>query len=232
MIFKKAAIIGCGGIAVNLAPALSRIMDVVLVDGDKYEPKNVTRQFPALHSTENKAKVLASMIGENTLMEVECIELFVKDGQIVNEDAWKGVDLIIGCVDNNASRLILLDLADEFRTVCILGGNEHEDGEAHCFIPGIYNPMDHFEFPHGEKTPWACNSDKNIEENPQTPLANIMAASAIFHILLSLQKVKKPENAVVHSRLEPLSSTYARAKDLLKLASKATIAEPAEEVAV
>ena len=62
MKFKKAAIVGCGGIAVNLAPGLSRLMDVVLIDGDKYEPKNVTRQFPAMHSAANKAETLALML--------------------------------------------------------------------------------------------------------------------------------------------------------------------------
>jgi molybdopterin/thiamine biosynthesis adenylyltransferase len=212
MKFKKAAIVGCGGIAVNLAPGLSRLMDVVLIDGDKYEPKNVTRQFPAMHSAANKAETLALMLRPNTTMGITSIPEFIKDSMILNDSRFEGVDLIIGCVDNNSSRLILMDLADEMDATCILAGNEHEDGEAHCFIPGVHNPLEHFEFPEGERTPWGCNTDEVIEKYPQTPLANIMAASAVFHILLSLEKVKKPTNAVVHSRLEPLSSTFKRAK--------------------
>jgi len=213
--FKKAAIIGCGGIATNLAPALSRIMDVVLFDGDKYEPKNVSRQFPALKSTENKAKTLASLIKEHTLHNVEFVESFVKCSSEATKDAWKDVDLIIGCVDNNASRRILIEIAEDLEICCILGGNEHEEGEAHCFIPDVYNPLLHHAFPDTEPAPWACNSDKQIDKHPQTPLANIMASSAIFHIILSLQKVMSPMNAIVHSRLEPLSSTFSRAKNIL-----------------
>lgn len=212
----KIAVVGCGGIAVNLVPALSRLYDVVLVDGDKYEPKNVERQFPALHSTENKAKVLAGMVAPNTLKKVEYIEGFVKDALITNKPEWKGVDLIIGCVDNNSSRKILIELGDELQIPVIIAGNENEEGEAHAFIPWVHNPMDHFFFPESEPTPWACNHDKHVEKFPQTPLANIMAASAVFHILLSLRKVSKLENAVVHSRLEPLSSTFRRAKSFLQ----------------
>lgn len=216
--YKKAAIIGCGGIAVNLAPALSRIMDVVLVDGDKYEPKNVSRQFPALHSKDNKAKVLKSMIEKHTVKTVTHIESFVETPLICNNENWKGVDLIVSCVDNNKSRRILAEIAEMYEIDCIMAGNEHEDGEAHAFIPNVYNPFDHFEFPDSAPAPWACNHDKTIEEFPQTPLANIMAASAAFHIILSLQKVTKPENAVVFSRLEPLSSSFKRAKEFLGLA--------------
>jgi molybdopterin/thiamine biosynthesis adenylyltransferase len=212
----KVAVVGCGGIAVNLVPALSRLYDIVLIDGDKYEPKNVERQFPALHSTDNKAKVLAEMIKPNTLKAVGYIEGFVKDSLITNCPEWSGVDLIIGCVDNNNSRKILIGLGDELQIPVIVSGNETEEGEAHAFIPWIYNPLDHFEFPDGEPTPWACNHDKHVEKFPQTPLANIMAASAVFHILLSLRKVTKPENAIVHSRLEPLSSTFKRAKSFLE----------------
>jgi molybdopterin/thiamine biosynthesis adenylyltransferase len=212
MKIQKIAVIGCGGIAVNLVPALSRLYDLVLVDGDKYEPKNVERQFPALHSTDNKAKVLKAMVQPHTLKKVEHIESFVKDGLISNHPEWKGVDMIVGCVDNNSSRKILIGLGDEFEIPVIVAGNETEDGEAHAYIPRVHNPLDHFDFPEGEPTPWACNHDKHVEKFPQTPLANIMAASAVFHILLSMRKVAKLENAVVHSRLEPLSSTFRRAK--------------------
>ena len=215
MKFKKAAIIGCGGIATNLAPALSRMMDIVLVDGDRYEPKNVERQFPAMHTTANKAIALQSMIVSNTLKSVLSIPEYLKNGFIANKEAWKGVDLVIGCVDNNASRKLIRDLCEEQDIVGILAGNEHEDGEAHAYIPGIYDPFEHHEFTEGEAAPWACNSDKNIELNPQTPLANIMAAAAVFHILLSLRKVKKDENAVVYSRLDGLSSSFSRAKTYL-----------------
>lgn len=215
MKINKVAVVGCGGIAVNLVPALSRMYNVVLIDGDKYEPKNVERQFPALHSTDNKAKVLAEMVRPNTLKRVDYIEGFVKDALITNNPEWKGTDLIIGCVDNNTSRRLLLDLGEELTIPVIVAGNETEEGEAHALIPWVYNPLNHFAFADGEPTPWACNHDKHVEKFPQTPLANIMAASAVFHILLSLRKVTKLENAVVHSRLEPLSSSFKRAKHFI-----------------
>jgi molybdopterin/thiamine biosynthesis adenylyltransferase len=212
---NKIAMVGAGGIGCNLAPMLSRMAPLVIIDADTYEPANVGRQFPALQYTDNKALVLTRMVQPHTLHPVLFIPEFVKDIMICNLKEWAGVDLIIAGVDNNPSRRILIELADDLGIPCILAGNSHAHGEAHLFVPGVYNPLDHFAFAEEDPAPWSCNSDKMLEEHPQTAVANILAAGCAMHLLHSWQTVLNPLNAVVHSRHDALSSTYSRAKDMI-----------------
>lgn len=211
---KRIILVGAGGIGCNLAPILSRNYDIVLVDGDSYEPKNVTRQFPALLHKGNKAEILAGMISPHTLQQVGFIPEYLKNGLIANHDEWSGADFLMTGVDNNESRRICVTLAEELELPCILAGNSHEHGEAHLFIPGIYNPLDHFPFSlDGERTPWACNTDEVLEEFPQTPVANFLAAGCAMHLLLSWIRVQNPLNCVVYSRSDALSSVFKRARE-------------------
>ena len=222
----KFAIIGAGGIGCVLAPLLAREGHVVIIDADKYEPKNVTRQFPALTSTENKAKILAGLVTPQTLNKVEWIDSYLRDILLTSRPEWSGVDMIVSGVDNNASRRIVVEVAEALGLPAILAGNEHEHGEAHLYLPEVYNPFDHFTFPENEPVPWGCNTDSMLEAHPQTAIANILAGGCAMHLLLSYLKVENPLNAVVYSRNDALSSTYKRAKDLI-----AQQAQPAQAVA-
>lgn len=217
----KYAIAGAGGIGCVLAPLLCRDADIVLCDADNYEVANHGRQFPSLVSTENKAKTLADIIRSQTLRMVEHLPHFIKSPLITNHPEWEGVDFIIGAVDNNKSRRILVDLAQDLETPAILAGNEHEHGEAHLFIPGLYNPFDHFDFPDGEPAPWACNADKTLDEHPQTAHANQLAAGAAIHLLMSWKTAKNPLNCLVYSRMDPFTSDCRRAKNMLAAAAPA-----------
>lgn len=208
----KIAIIGAGGIACHLLPSLSRLTAIHIVDGDKYEPKNADRQFPALKSEGNKAEVLAKHIKPVTSQKVTSQATFMRDVTTTMDKGWKGVEMIIGCVDNNASRRIIAEVAEMLNIPAIMGGNHHAHGEAHLFVPNFYNPFDHFEFPDTEPTPWACNAAETIEEFPQTPMANFMASAAIMHILLSWEQSEKPQNMICHSRLDPHSNEFKRVK--------------------
>ena len=211
----KYAIVGAGGIGCSIAPLLSRLGDVVLIDADSYEPSNVSRQFPALTSTENKAQVLAGLLQPHTLHKVEWIDDYLRSSSIMSHDTWKGVDCIIGAVDNNESRHIIIQLADDLNIPAILAGNEHEHGEAHLFVPTHYNPLQHFDFPIIPHTaPWGCNKDSVLEEFPQTAIANALAAAAAMHILLSLRKASKIYNTICYSRLDPFSSIVKRIRDM------------------
>lgn len=211
---NKIALIGAGGIGCHLAPILSRMHDIVIVDGDVYEPKNVERQFPALKHSGNKAMILAEMVQENTIKTVQSIPAYVKNAAIANSPEWRGVDMIVSGVDNNESRRILCDLADIFNVPLIMAGNEHEHGEAHLFVPEIYNPFDYHEFKvDPNDVPWGCNTDAVVELYPQTPIANFLAAGCAMHILLSWKKVGNPLNAVCYSRTDALSSSFARIRD-------------------
>ena len=212
---SKIALVGAGGISCALLPMLCRLTNVVVIDEDNYEPKNSSRQFPALKSKGNKAKVLTEMLAPTTIQKLEFIPKYVRDISITGERAWNGVEMIVGAVDNNASRKILFNLGDALGLPVICAGNEHKHGDAFMQLPGIFYPEDHFAFdlPKVDDTPWACNSDENLEANPQTAIANIMAAAAAMHLLLSYQEAENLMHAMVYSRLDTFYSEYKRALD-------------------
>jgi molybdopterin/thiamine biosynthesis adenylyltransferase len=215
----KIALIGAGGIGCALAPYLCREAPLVICDEDSYEPKNHGRQFPSLVSAENKATALARLIQSQTLHEVAGIPYYLKDVMMANRPEWRGVDFIVSGVDNNKSRRIIIQVAAELGIPAILAGNEHEHGEAHLFIPFLYNPLDHHEFPDGNPAPWSCNADKTLDEHPQTFIANTLAAGAVMHLLMSWKVARDPKNCLVYSRLDPFSSDCRRAKSVLASSS-------------
>lgn len=214
---NKIGIIGAGGIACALAPIITKQFDTVLVDADEYEPKNSTRQFPALTSTGNKAEVLRDMLQPSTLKNIQAIPRYLKNTTIANEPEWKGVDFIIGCVDNNASRRLIIEVADAYGIPAIIAGNEDRWGEAHLFIPDIYNPLDHHDFPETDAPPWACNSDQNLEENPQTWFANALASGCALHLLLSWVESPRERVCVAWSKTDVFSSEFKRVKHYVDL---------------
>ena len=108
-------LVGCGGTGSWLAPALARLarslvdggknVDLVLVDPDKVELKNIYRQNFAQHEVGlNKAQCLAIRYGTAWGVEIQAIaspfnNLFVD--LPVNQST---LCVIIGCVDNAAAR--------------------------------------------------------------------------------------------------------------------------------
>lgn len=210
---KKIAIVGGGGIACALVPILIGMHEVVIIDGDSYEAKNGPRQFPALKSTANKAIALYEALEDRARFPISFIPKFVKGMMIVNEPEWENIDLIIGAVDNNASRRILAEIAADLEIPCILAGNEHQHGEAHLYLDKVHNPFDHFEFPETEPTPWSCNSKETLDEFPQTALANALAASSVLQLLLSWGHIQKPDNLLAYTRLDVSGSITKRVKD-------------------
>lgn len=212
--YKKALLVGAGGIGCHLAPMLCRLMDLVIMDGDNYEPKNVTRQFPALKSTENKAKALCEQLGSSILHKLTPREEYLKGPAQAADGSFDDIEIIFSAVDNNKSRLICIELADSLGIPAILAGNEEFDAEAILFIPDKLDPRDHFPFKLGTPAPFDCNSDETIESAPQTVIANIMAAGASMQILLSLQKVKNYKNTLAFVKHDVHGSRTYRIRDV------------------
>ena len=186
--YPKVALIGAGGISCQLLPLLSLDRDVVLVDGDKFEPHNSTRQFPALSSEGNKAEILAEMQNDRTTKQILPISEYLKGLEIINRDEWEGVSLMIGAVDNNESRVLITKIAEELDIPAILCGNEVNVGESHLFLPGAYNPFDHYDFGELTPAPYSCTSDDQAESAPQTGTANHLAAACGLFMLSALEQ--------------------------------------------
>ena len=208
---KKVAVIGAGGIAIHLIPLLALDYEVVVIDGDKFEPHNSKRQWPALAAAGgegvNKATFLANhMLG--TGLMISDIPGYMEGLSIVNNPNWEGVELIIGCVDNNQSRKIICEVADQQFIPAILCGNEKEMGDAHLYLPGYYDPFEHHDFGPMTKAPFSCTSDEQGESAPQTSAANFLAAACGVHILMAYCKAEDQANLIVHSSLDVRANSY------------------------
>ncbi len=117
-------ICGCGGTGSNLAPMLSRMLKnetFILIDGDLVEDKNIERQtFQKFDVGSNKARALAKKLNSNFPNKHLYIDKYIETKEdvlklITDETTGELLEpnqkfIICGCVDNNASRLILEDL--------------------------------------------------------------------------------------------------------------------------
>ncbi len=86
-----------------------------LVDGDRFEAKNLLRQ-PCIEEDIglNKARVLAERYSEVYDIDISYVDRFVESvddlSVVFAKSSSEVLKIIIGCVDNNASRAILNDL--------------------------------------------------------------------------------------------------------------------------
>ena len=116
-------IVGCGGTGSNLAPMLSRMMHnktFLLVDGDIVESKNISRQtYQTFDTGVNKARALAKKLNSNFDNRHQYLDRYIESKYDIldritdsaTRDLLENETIYIcGCVDNNASRLILEDL--------------------------------------------------------------------------------------------------------------------------
>lgn len=99
-------VVGAGGIGTYATPnlALMDIGEIDLMDGDKIEESNLGRQILYYGRIgENKAKALSERIKEITNCEINPIPTYLKHESQIK----KKYDVIISCVDNWETRLLL-----------------------------------------------------------------------------------------------------------------------------
>ncbi len=124
-------VIGLGGVgsivaryvAVYLA-ALGGYLRLVLIDGDSFEESNGTRML--FRYAGNKARVVREELLERlrgTELIIESVEEFVTPA---NADRLLGDgDIILACLDNHASRLLLTKRCSALADVTLIsGGND------------------------------------------------------------------------------------------------------------
>ncbi len=198
MRFGKLVLIGCGGTGSWLAEGLIRLLayhengtrEVVLIDGDKFEEKNLERQMfdPKLVGM-NKAKATAKRL--TGLCKPKIIESYMnKENFIAEMMSIKGFcesfPLVILAVDNHASRKALITAMDEMpiQHFCVITpGNELDFGRTGVYLkmhgaavtgnpvemyPDIKDPQD--------RIPGGCQ-----EKAPSTPqLIGANAGAAVL----------------------------------------------------
>lgn len=108
-------VIGCGGTGSLLARDLPKLLTrtphlITVVDGDIVERKNIERQsYQEQDVLENKANVLSKKINSLYNIKTYAIDKYItKDELLIRfSKDHRTVPVIIGCVDNDATRKIL-----------------------------------------------------------------------------------------------------------------------------
>lgn len=140
---KKILVIGCGGTGAYTIAFLSRIIstleekvELYIADGDVVENKNLSRQhFIFQDLNKNKAEVLAERYSAAFGIEITAINKEIDSVNTLNSlfISRSEIPIIIGCVDNNASRKIIYDHSfNNFRandSFWIDSGNEENNGQ-------------------------------------------------------------------------------------------------------
>ncbi len=133
-------VVGLGGVGSILTEKLCRFINfshkedchVLLVDGDKYEPKNYERQeFTTLG---NKAEVKV----EELKYKFSNIK-FESNNSYIDEDNISDIinegNIIFICVDNHKSRMIINNYCKTLNNFTIIsGGNELTDGNVQLYV--------------------------------------------------------------------------------------------------
>lgn len=223
----RAVIIGCGGVGSYLAYPLARLLthaapgsELVLVDGDVLEEKNLARQnFSSSQVNQDKADALMQ-----SLMLSGTYDENLLDG--VGQYFTPGMEIpgnpeiptwFFCCVDNHTARKAVLSEVDSNPLYsAILGANEYTDAEAYFYEnsfkdspldPRVYYP----ELASIEPDPddplrrrMGCNTDSALSETPQLVAANFSAANYMlwlfwFHYFENRFDIAKESWPIRHS---------------------------------
>ena len=186
-------ILGAGGTGSWLCSFLDKMSlnnNVIVMDGDIVESKNILRQNFKRHDvTKQKAEVVA----KHNMMSY--VHGYITDTsifhQLLTEFPEGTVPMLVGCLDNNASRKIAHDFVQEVpEVVWIDGGNAERHGQAYVcikedgqIIEGFESPIDiepAFQNYEGdERRPDQISCAEHSESAPQ----NVTSANVLFNIM-------------------------------------------------
>lgn len=201
-------IIGVGGVGSWLAAAMVRLVgadNVVLVDGDRLEKKNLDRQ---LFAERDIGKFKAEALGEQ--LGCQSVPRWYHCGLIpMTKDDW-----MICCADNNPARFEVLSSCDMHQCSCIIAANETTSSEAYLYHhqwrgtdndPRIYYPeiaKDQTNNP--MRASIGCTGEVQLS-NRQLVTANFMAAAQAGHLYMMWaiegRKVKAETKKMMPHRL-------------------------------
>ena len=190
-------IVGCGGVCTYFLPSFFKTINhlkqfkkskITFVDGDMFETKNLDRQLFAQESVgQYKAEALASQYRH------QYPDIFI---DVINEyvnDSFspENKSLIIGFVDNHPARRDLLTVADRHKAKVIFAANSTIGAQAFYYDSSWANTSldPRVRYPEILTTEdgspiraEGCNTEKRLNEVPQTALANQFAASHALHL--------------------------------------------------
>lgn len=194
----KILLIGCGGTGGYVVGPLARTIGLtkkniklIIADGDTVEEKNLLRQnFIFSDVGRNKAEVLAERYSSAFGVEIFAVSKDITEPAQI--ETHLGLDgLVIGCVDNNASRIVINNWYNKYNfriKVWIDSGNEETNGQV---VMGVRNcgknqPCAFQVYPN-LKIVDKFNHEKSCAEraisSPQNIQTNITASNIILNYL-------------------------------------------------
>ena len=200
-------IIGCGGVTSWLIAPLVKLLNgcehqpnLVLVDGDTIEERNLERQW---FGEDDIGKNKASAMHEKNMASYEGVttplEQYFTDGA---QMPVSGMSLFLGCADNHAARRAILSTVDREGGWAIIAGNEYTESEAYYYEarlrgseadPRIYYPAILTDNTGDPTRPAGCTGLAAIAA-PQLVLANFSAANHLLWLLYH-HFVERPSNS-------------------------------------
>lgn len=185
-------IIGLGGIGSILCEKISRFLNyskdikasIKLVDGDSYEPKNLIRQD--FSEMGNKSQVKGGDLEDKfPELDLSFIPLFIDYTNI--KEVIKPGDIILLCVDNHKTRMIVSNYCKTLNDVTLIsGGNEFTDGNVQIYIrkegkdltPDLCAYHPEIEFPK-DKLPGEMSCEELSKSDPQLYFTNLQVAATM-----------------------------------------------------
>jgi molybdopterin/thiamine biosynthesis adenylyltransferase len=205
-------VIGCGGVGSYLIPPLCKLtQNILLMDGDTLEPKNLDRQlFSASDLGKNKAEALALRYG------VQHRPQYFSTGVI---ETTLG-DVLMVCADNHAARHEALAQCDSTECTAIIAANETHSAEAYYYQhewngekldPRVYYPeilTDRSGDPRRRDA--GCTGEAQ-QLRPQLASANFMAAALALqlYVVWVMERPQLEDEALPHLP-HKLTSTLTR----------------------
>lgn len=215
------AIIGCGGgggwAATLFAKSNIGGHHFVLVDGDKWEDRNLDR---CLCTDRDIGKFKTRTLQQMLLGKARGVTMFTEymayesSSYLMLRETEEPLALLVG-VDNHPARCLCLQLADErealARETCVvIAGNEYTTASADAYLPAWNNsPADfRIRFPEvttsteGDPLRPSCTGEEAAAAAPQLALYNSLAAlSAVWLLSAWTTEVKQHRDSDLYQQI-------------------------------
>jgi hypothetical protein len=201
----KYLLIGAGGVASYFLPPFMKTFkpdEIELYDGDILEERNLDRKMLKNDQVgTNKAVALAELYGDLNVKP----HYFSRNDILGYEDSLP--DVIICMADNHRARSLALEAAEQWGSICLIGGNEYFCSEAYAYHRDWDEAIDpRVRFPEiltdRSGDPMSCQGDEAMEAAPQLATANQTCACFLLNLLYMWTKTA-PELAEVGAALVP-----------------------------
>ncbi|MGW8177891.1 MAG: ThiF family adenylyltransferase [bacterium] len=240
---QRVLVLGCGGTGGHIIPHLARMISVlrkgrpielVLADGDIVEEKNLIRQnFVSADIGKNKADVMAARYSRAFGFEIAAITEDIEDPKTIDTLFTTGgspIPLVIGCVDNNASRKMIGDwfaIPNSYGKFWIDSGNEETAGQVICgYAPKQYGGSNTFSLPNVlEIFPNFLDGDSNFNSQlscaeraqsaPQNMQTNVTAATIAMNYAQKILRGEPLKSHGVDFSIDNAFSTRLNTKENL-----------------